>query len=113
MNYDLLTILGPTACGKTTFACHLARQLGNAEIISADSRMVYRGMTIGTGKDLSDYHIDGVDIPYHLIDILPAGYRFNVSASSSREPTAKPPAPESRKSCTPHLSKRLPFHGPM
>ena len=78
MNYDLLTILGPTACGKTTFACHLARQLGNAEIISADSRMVYRGMTIGTGKDLSDYHIDGVDIPYHLIDILPAGYRFNV-----------------------------------
>ena len=83
--FDLITILGPTACGKTTFAARLAHAMGNAEIISADSRMVYRGMTIGSGKDLSDYDIKDenaeggvVHIPYHLIDICEAGYRFNV-----------------------------------
>ena len=75
---DLLTILGPTASGKTPFAAHLAHHLGDAEIISADSRMVYRGMTIGSGKDLDDYVVDGHHIPYHLIDICEAGYRFNV-----------------------------------
>lgn len=77
MNYDLITILGPTASGKTPLAAHLAHQIGG-EIISADSRMVYRGMTIGTGKDLDDYVIDGHQIPYHVIDIQDAGYRFNV-----------------------------------
>lgn len=81
--YDIVTVLGPTACGKTTFAAHLAKEMGNAEIISADSRMVYRGMTIGSGKDLEDYDIvdsngSVVHIPYHLIDICDAGYRFNV-----------------------------------
>jgi tRNA dimethylallyltransferase len=75
---DLITILGPTASGKTPFAAHLAHYLGDAEIISADSRMVYRGMTIGSGKDLDDYVVDGHQIPYHLIDICEAGYRFNV-----------------------------------
>lgn len=81
--FDLITILGPTASGKTTFAAHLAQRLRGGEIISADSRMVYRGMTIGTGKDLDDYVLrdaDGgeVHVPYHLIDICEAGYRFNV-----------------------------------
>ena len=75
---DLITILGPTASGKTPFAAHLAHHLGDAEIISADSRMVYRGMTIGSGKDLDDYVVDGHQIPYHIIDICEAGYRFNV-----------------------------------
>ncbi|MEE1287818.1 MAG: isopentenyl transferase family protein, partial [Bacteroidaceae bacterium] len=65
---DLITILGPTASGKTPFAAHLAHALGDAEIISADSRMVYRGMTIGSGKDLDDYIVDGEPVPYHLID---------------------------------------------
>lgn len=78
MQYDLITILGPTASGKTAFAARLAHSLGNAEIISADSRMVYRGMTVGSGKDLNDYVVEGVQIPYHLIDICEAGYRFNV-----------------------------------
>lgn len=81
--FDLITILGPTASGKTTFAAHLAHRLGGGEIISADSRMVYRGMTIGTGKDLDDYVLRGEDgkevhVPYHLIDICEPGYRFNV-----------------------------------
>lgn len=74
---QLLTILGPTACGKTTFAAHLALQI-NGEILSADSRQVYRGMDIGTGKDLCDYNIDGQQVPYHLIDIADAGDRYNV-----------------------------------
>ncbi len=74
---NLITILGPTASGKTTFAAHLARDL-NTEIISADSRQIYRGMDIGTGKDLDDYTINGVDIPYYLIDIKDAGYKYNV-----------------------------------
>lgn len=73
----LLVILGPTACGKTTFAAQLACEL-DGEIISADSRQVYRGMDIGTGKDLVDYHVNGKDIPYHLIDIAEAGTRYNV-----------------------------------
>lgn len=72
----LITILGPTACGKTTFAAHLAKDL-NGEIISADSRQVYRGMDIGTGKDIADYTIDGQHIPYHLIDIVDAGERYS------------------------------------
>ncbi len=77
MNYDLITILGPTACGKTPLAARLAYEL-DGEVISADSRMVYREMTIGTGKDLDDYRVEGKDIPYHIIDIAEPGYRFNV-----------------------------------
>ena len=73
----MITILGPTACGKTTFAAHLAATM-NGEIISADSRQVYRGMDIGTGKDLADYTVDGQHIPYHLIDIAEPGERYNV-----------------------------------
>ncbi len=74
----LVTILGPTASGKTTLAAHLAARIGNAEIISADSRQVYRGMDIGTGKDLADYTIDGKGIPFHLIDICEAGEKYNL-----------------------------------
>ena len=66
---DILTILGPTASGKTAVAVKLAARL-NAEIISADSRQVYRRMDLGTGKDLDDYIVDGKPIPYHLIDIV-------------------------------------------
>ena len=77
MDYQLITILGPTACGKTTLACALAHKL-DTEIISADSRQVYRGMDIGTGKDLSDYVVEGKKIPYHLIDICDAGEKYNV-----------------------------------
>ncbi|MDR2950443.1 MAG: tRNA (adenosine(37)-N6)-dimethylallyltransferase MiaA [Prevotella sp.] len=77
MNYDLITILGPTASGKTTFACQLAYVL-DAEIISGDSRQVYKSMDIGTGKDLADYTIDGKNIPYHLIDIRNAGDKYNI-----------------------------------
>ncbi|HOY30504.1 MAG TPA: tRNA (adenosine(37)-N6)-dimethylallyltransferase MiaA [Bacteroidales bacterium] len=73
----MITILGPTACGKTRFAAALAYETGG-EIISADSRQVYRGMTIGTGKDLEDYIIRGVGIPYHLIDIAAAGEEYNL-----------------------------------
>ncbi|MDH6310402.1 tRNA dimethylallyltransferase [Dysgonomonas sp. PFB1-18] len=76
-NYDLITILGPTASGKTTFACHLASTL-DTEIISGDSRQVYKSMDIGTGKDLSDYIVDGKPIPYHLIDIREAGDKYNI-----------------------------------
>ena len=76
-NYDLITILGPTACGKTSFAANLAYHL-DAEIISADSRQVYRRMDIGTGKDLSEYTVQGKQIPYHLIDIVEPGYKYNV-----------------------------------
>ncbi len=75
--HDLITILGPTASGKTTLAVALANQL-DAEIISADSRQIYRGMDLGTGKDLDEYHINGKQIPYHLIDIADAGYKYNV-----------------------------------
>lgn len=76
-NYDLIAIIGPTASGKTTFACHLAHTL-HTEIISGDSRQVYRSMDIGTGKDLSDYIINGENIPYHLIDIRKAGDKYNI-----------------------------------
>ena len=71
---DLITILGPTACGKTAVATQLATRLGDAEIISADSRQVFRGMDVGTGKDLSEYG----NIPYHLIDIAQAGSKYSV-----------------------------------
>ena len=74
---DLIAIVGPTASGKTTLAAALAKRIGT-EIISADSRQLYRGMDIGTGKDLAEYTIDGTAIPYHLIDICPAGYRYNL-----------------------------------
>ena len=75
---DLIVVLGPTASGKTRYAVDLAHQLdglgGEAEILSADSRQVYKGMDIGTGKDLDEYG----DVPYHLIDIVPAGTRFDL-----------------------------------
>ena len=74
-NIDLIVVLGPTASGKTRYAVNLAHQLIQAaEIISADSRQIYRDMTIGTGKDLEEYG----DVPYHLIDIVPAGTRFDL-----------------------------------
>lgn len=76
-NYDLITIVGPTASGKTTFACHLAYTL-DTEIISGDSRQVYKSMDIGTGKDLEDYTVNGKEIPYHLIDIREAGDKYNI-----------------------------------
>jgi tRNA dimethylallyltransferase len=75
--YDLLVITGPTASGKTTLAVNLADRLGG-EVISADSRQVYRGMDLGTGKDYSDYTVDGRSVPYHLIDIVDPGYKYNV-----------------------------------
>ena len=75
--YNLVTILGPTATGKTGLAAHLAAKL-NGEVISADSRQVYRGMDLGTGKDYSDYFVDGIEIPSHLIDIEHAGVHYNV-----------------------------------
>lgn len=74
---DIVTVLGHTAAGKTAFAAHLAHRLGG-EIISADSRQVYRGMDIGTGKDYEDYLVGDQRIPVHLIDILDAGYEYNV-----------------------------------
>ena len=73
----MITILGPTACGKTALATALAARL-DGEIISADSRQVYRRMDIGTGKDLADYHVDGKLIPYHLIDICEPGTKYNL-----------------------------------
>ncbi len=75
--YDLLVITGPTASGKTALAATLASQLGG-EVISADSRQVYRGMDIGTGKDFNDYMVDGKKVPVHLIDIAEPGYKYNV-----------------------------------
>jgi len=74
---DLITILGVTATGKTKLAVALAGLL-DGEIISADSRQVYKGMDIGTGKDLSEYIYNGAQIPYHLIDIVQPGYEYNV-----------------------------------
>ena len=78
----MITILGPTASGKTALAASLAAQLHregqSAEIISGDSRQVYRGMTIGTGKDLEDYVVDGYHVPYHLIDICEPGTKYNL-----------------------------------
>ena len=72
-NRPLIVITGPTASGKTRRAVDLARRIG-AEIISADSRQIYRGMDIGTGKDIEEYG----EIPVHLIDICPAGYKYNL-----------------------------------
>lgn len=83
--YDLICVMGPTASGKTHFAVALARELNKlcvanpggpqgAEILSGDSRQVYKGMDIGTGKDIAEYG----EIPYHLIDIVPAGYRYDI-----------------------------------
>ena len=77
MKYDLITILGPTASGKTPLATALAHKLGT-EIISGDSRQVYRRMDLGTGKDLDDYTVGGEQVPYHLIDIVEPGYKYNV-----------------------------------
>lgn len=77
MKYDLITILGPTASGKTSFAAALAYEL-NTEIISGDSRQIYKGMDIGTGKDLIDYTVKGKQIPYHLIDIVEPGYKYSI-----------------------------------
>ncbi len=74
---DLVTVLGHTAAGKTAFAAHLAHRVGG-EIISADSRQVYQGMDIGTGKDYEDYLVGDRRVPVHLIDILEAGYEYNV-----------------------------------
>ena len=75
--YNLVVVLGPTASGKTALAAPLAYQL-NGEILSADSRQVYRQMNLGTGKDYEDYNVQGVEVPYHLIDIADAGYKYNV-----------------------------------
>ena len=75
--HDILVITGPTATGKTRLAAMVADRIGG-EVISADSRQVYRGMDIGTGKDLSDYTVDGRRVPVHMVDIVDAGYRYNV-----------------------------------
>ena len=77
MKNNLLVILGPTASGKTSVAAHWAYR-NDGEMISADSRQVYRGMTIGTGKDYADYVVDGRLVPYHCIDIVDAGEQYNV-----------------------------------
>lgn len=78
MPFDMITILGPTASGKTDLAAHLVVSLGNCEIISADSRQVYKHMDIGTGKDLKDYVVNGTAVPYHLIDICEPGTKYNL-----------------------------------
>ena len=75
--YNLLVVLGPTAGGKTSVAAHWAHRNGG-EIISADSRQVYRSMTIGTGKDYADYVVDGQTVPYHCIDIAEPGDQYHV-----------------------------------
>jgi len=75
--YDLLVVTGPTASGKTALAATIAQWVGG-EVISADSRQVYRGMNLGTGKDYDDYLVDGTRIPCHLIDIADPGYKYNV-----------------------------------
>lgn len=77
MGYDLITILGPTASGKTTLAARLAYEM-HTEVISGDSRQVYRRMDLGTGKDLEDYVVEGIHVPYHLIDIVEPGTKYNV-----------------------------------
>lgn len=77
MPYNLITILGPTATGKTTVAAHLAAKL-NSAVISADSRQVYNNMDIGTGKDLNEYIINTIEVPHYLINILNAGEKYNV-----------------------------------
>jgi tRNA dimethylallyltransferase len=77
LKYNLIAIIGPTASGKTGFAAELAHEI-NGEIISADSRQVYKDMTIGTGKDYDDYFVHGKQIKYHLIDIAEPGYKYNL-----------------------------------
>ena len=77
MGYDLITILGPTASGITTLAERLAYEM-HTEVISGDSRQVYRRMDLGTGKDLEDYVVEGIQVPYHLIDIVEPGTKYNV-----------------------------------
>ncbi len=75
--YDMLAVVGPTACGKTSLAVELALAL-HGEVLSADSRQVYRGMDIGTGKDLNEYMRDGVAVPVHMVDIVDAGEKYNL-----------------------------------
>ncbi len=75
--YDLISIIGPTASGKTALAVEVARAM-KGEILSADSRQVYRGMDIGTGKDIAEYGSGGTRVPYHLIDIVDAGEKYNL-----------------------------------
>lgn len=77
MKFDMLTILGPTATGKTQLAARMAYRL-NGEVLSADSRQIYRGMDLGTGKDLEDYVVEGSRIPCHLVDMANAGDQYNV-----------------------------------
>ena len=77
MSYNLITILGPTAVGKTRLGALLANRF-NGEIISADSRQVYIGMDIGTGKDLGDYTVNGKTVPFHLVDVIKPGEEFNL-----------------------------------
>ena len=95
----LVTILGPTACGKTAVATALAARM-DGEIISADSRQVFKGMDIGTGKDLSDYEVGGMKIPYHLIDIAEAGTKY--SGHRQRVP---------HRLCAGRSSNDSPLHG--
>jgi len=77
MNYNLITILGPTAVGKTSLGANLANKF-NGEIISADSRQVYKGMDIGTGKDLADYNVNGSQVSFHLIDVISPEEEFDL-----------------------------------
>lgn len=77
MSHNLISILGPTACGKTSLAVKLALHY-NSEIISADSRQVYRYMDIGTGKDCYEYNLNGTKIDYHLIDIVDPKEEYNI-----------------------------------
>ena len=83
MIYNLITVLGPTACGKTKLAANLADHF-NGEIISADSRQVYKRMNIGTGKDLHEFFLNGRQIPYHLIDIVEPDEEFNLFLFTER-----------------------------
>ncbi len=76
-NYNLVAVVGPTASGKTAFAARLAFHI-RGEIISADSRQIYRHMNLGTGKDYSDYRVSGVKVPYYLVDIADPGYKYSV-----------------------------------
>ena len=95
----MITLLGPTASGKTALAVRLAHRLGS-EILSADSRQVYRGMDVGTGKDLSEYTYEGTTIPYHLIDISLRG-RSTTSSHGSTPSTRRMLPSASEASSTP------------